>query len=506
MPRSLMVPSIVTACLVSLAVGPLFAEPVGSVESLKQEISALQAQWQIPGMAVGIISDGKVIFAEGFGYRSLEGKEPVNTATLFRIGSCSKALTALSYGVAMQKEHVSPAATIKDIITGFELEDDWATEAATIGDLLTHQSGLGRYSLLSHGSNFSRAELCERVRYLPLAAGFRERFVYSNLNYALAAHALEVATGSVWEDYVGREVFDPLGMNSTCFSLQDMKASGNHAQPCQVPLRDLSAEPYLLDVEKWDTFNPAGGVISSVDDLLKWLELCLNDGRPLLDKPIWEAIITPYIGRGYSSTANFRTSAYSLGWNVYNYRGHHLVSHSGIVSGYCANMSFMPFEGLGIVVLTNLKHHSLHDALPRIIYDRLLGLEEYDHNGEYLQVWQNMAEGIAERDAGLLATRIPGTRPTLELEKYAGRYVNQAYGVLEVTPGKDNQLVGDFNGLVTWPMEHFHHDVWILQNKIKFEFDMLGLQFRLGPNGEVEELVVREEMVGDGFVFIRQVD
>jgi CubicO group peptidase (beta-lactamase class C family) len=471
------------------------------LRQIREEIRSIQAEWGIPGMAVGIIRDGEVVFAEGFGSRDLEGSDPVDSSTLFRIGSCSKALTALSIGVAYQRGELAVDKPVRDTIPDFELPDESATGRATVGDLLTHQSGLGRYSLLSHGSDFTRAEICDRVRHLPSAAGFRERFVYSNLNYALAAHVLEVSTGRQWEEYVEQEIFSPLGMDKTCFTMEEMIATGNFARPNQKPLRDLQAPAYELRMEKWSAFNPAGGVISNLDELLNWLQLCLGGGQPLLETPVWEAWLTPYIGRRYSESGNFRTSAYGFGWNIYDYRGHHLVYHSGIVSGYCANVSFMPHEGIGIVVLTNLKHHSAHDVLPRVIYDRLLGLEPYDHQDEYMQIWKNMEGQFKTRDEGLWADRIPDTNPSLDQAKYVGRYENPVYGTIEII--RDDGMVAVFNDVVTVPLEHFHYDVWASRDDIRFEFSMLGFQFQLGPDGNIEGLMVREEMTGDPIRFGR---
>jgi len=253
---------------------------------------------------------------------------------------------------------------------------------------------------------------------------------------------------------------------------------------------------------KWETFNPAGGVISNLDDLMLWLQLCLDGGEPILSTRVWEALLTPHAGLGYSATDNFRMSAYGLGWYIYNYRGHHLVSHSGIVSGYCANVSFMPHEGLGVVVLTNLKHHSLHDIVPRLIYDRLLELEPYDHHGEYVGIWNGIVNSINKRDSDLLADRVPGTTPSLKIGGYAGRYESPAYGTVEIVAADDG-LVATFNELVSLPLQHFHHDVWFSRDIVKFEFDMLGFQFQLGPDGQVEELLVREGMTNAPNAFVR---
>ncbi len=275
--------SITTIALMLIMITAAGASETAQIlDDLRDEIASMQADWGVPGVAVGIIHNGKVILAEVFGSRDLAGRDPIDTATLFRIGSCSKALAAFSIGLAMEREEISSNGPLKDTLPDFGLDDEWASEKVSVGDLLTHQSSLGRYSLLSHGSQFTRAELGARVRHLPAASGFRERFVYSNLNYTLAAYALEVATDRKWEDYMLQEVFTPLGMKGTCFEFESMVASGNYALPYQKPLRDLTAPAYELGMEKWSAFNPAGGVISNVDDLLLWLQLCLDEGQPLL--------------------------------------------------------------------------------------------------------------------------------------------------------------------------------------------------------------------------------
>jgi CubicO group peptidase (beta-lactamase class C family) len=492
---------ITTGLLLSSATIAQSADNEQLLADLQREILAAQELWEIPGLAVGILRDGEILLAEGYGHRDLAGRDAVDTSTLFKIGSCSKAFTAFSLGFADEQELLSLSAPVRDVLPDFEMPDEWVTQKITLVDLLTHQSGFGRYDFLSH-AKVSRAELAARVRGLPTRAEFRGKFTYSNQNYVLAAHVLEVATGESWEDYMAREVLSPLGMDHTFFTREKMVASANYALPYQKPLRDLKAPAYVLEIENGGVSNPAGGVISNLDDLLKWLRLCLDGGAPILSTDAWETQIQTHVGLGYSATDNFRSSGYGLGWFTKNYRGHHLVSHSGIISGYCASVSFMPHEELGIVVLTNMKHHSLHDALPLVIYDRLLDLEPYDHNGQYVQTWQGLENYIRERDEGLLAGRIQGTTPSLEPVDYHGRYENPVYGVAEVG-GSEMDLDVTINDQLILPLEHFHHDVWFSRDVVNFEFDMLGFQFRKGPSGRVDEMLVREELTGEPILFTK---
>ena len=214
----------------------LFASPQSKTDdarlaNLPALIEKQMADWRIPGAAIGIVKDGKVIFVRGFGYRDLEKKLPVTTKTLFPIASCSKAFTALSAEMAAEDGILDLDKPIKDYIPDFRLKDDSATAVATIRDFLGHRSGLSDYRFMPWLSGSSREKLFQSLKYFEPYAEFRKKFIYSNLGYTIAGHVVERASGTTWENYTAEKIFKPLGMTNACFTIEDMKKTGDYAQP-----------------------------------------------------------------------------------------------------------------------------------------------------------------------------------------------------------------------------------------------------------------------------------
>lgn len=486
---------------------PAFAQnkiKPSTLNNLSKEIDTLRSKWKVPGTAVGIIMDGKTIFAEGFGYRDREQKKPVTTQTLFRIGSCSKAFTAFSIAQLIDKDKISWDQPIIQSVPQFKLNDRWATENASFEDFLLHRTGIGRRDLLTHFSDFSMEEIFNRVQYIPLSTDFRSGFRYSNLNYIVAAHVLEKLTGKKWEDLVKDNIFTPLGMNRSCFTAKEMQKSSDYAKPYVRRLNDWDNDVVSIPHKKCDTFSASGGIISNLEEMLNWVQMHLNNGafekKQLVSQRNFIQMLAPTNGLGYSPSGVTEASAYGMGWYINFYRGRYLVQHSGILNGYCAMVSFMPKENIGVVVLTNLKMHSLHNVINNLIYDRLLGVEPFDFSGYYEEKWQEILTFSKKESDKLKARRVAGAQPSHALTHYTGIYKHPCYGTIGITRGEHGLQAG-FNGVIFIPMRHYHYDVWLTSHPLNTTYDSLTLHFLMDETGEITELAVDQGAAMDKVVF-----
>jgi len=215
-----------------------FSSPTPKAQAAKNALEGLDAlvenslkEYEVPGLAIGIVVDGQVIYSKGFGYRDLEAKKPVTPDTLFSIGSCTKAFTSFLAGTLIDQGLLEWDTQVLDVLPTFRLYDEYATRHMTLRDLLTHQSGMPRHDYMWYNSKLNRSQLMERLRYLEPASQLRERFHYNNLMYLTAGYLMEELSGKSWETLVSERIFTPLGMKKSNFTIEDMQSSSNYACP-----------------------------------------------------------------------------------------------------------------------------------------------------------------------------------------------------------------------------------------------------------------------------------
>src|SRR5580658_7512111 len=219
--------------------------------------------WKCDGFAIAIVQDGKVILSKGYGLRDVKKNLPVTEKTLFAIGSATKSFTVTSLGVLVDQGKLDWDKPVRDYLPDFRLWDQFATERMTPRDLVTHRSGLPRHDLMWYNSPFTRQELFDRLRYLEPNKDFRTNFQYQNLMFMTAGYLAGHVAGMPWEDHVRRVIFEPLGMSSTNFSVNDMQKSADHSQPYTVVKEQIREMPF----RNIDTIGPAGSINSNVEDM-----------------------------------------------------------------------------------------------------------------------------------------------------------------------------------------------------------------------------------------------
>jgi CubicO group peptidase (beta-lactamase class C family) len=446
--------------------------------------------WEVPGLALAVVKNGKVVLASGYGLRDVSKKLPVTSKTLFAIGSCTKAFTTFVMGTLVDEGKMDWDAPVRTYIPEIRFQDRVATELITPRDLVTHRSGLPRHDLIWYNASLSPKDVVGRLPYLEPSEPFRSKFQYNNVMFMTAGYLVERLTGLSWEEAVRKRVFAPLGMAASNFSVKDSQRAPDFARPyedrddkiVEIPFRDIT------------NVGPAGSINSSVEDMSRWLAVHTHkgkiDARQVISAAGLTDIHTPHMTTGTApERPEIAPAGYALGWGVDDYRGHRRVHHGGAIDGFVAATTLFPDQGLGLVVFANLGGSSLPELLTRHASDRLLGLSTIDWSGEELA--KKVKRKAADKDAKSKkdTVRRTGTRPAHELGEYAGLYEHPGYGVITIEL-KDGKLNLSFNGIEA-PLEHWHFEVFrALKNPKDPAFEDEKVQFLTNVNGYVDSLAV----------------
>jgi CubicO group peptidase (beta-lactamase class C family) len=341
----------------------------------------------------------------------------------------------------------------------FRLQDLYASLHATPRDLLAHRTGLPRHDLVWYGSGYSRAELVERLPYLAFRHELRTEFEYSNLLYAVAGLLVGHRSESTYEEVVASRIFEPLGMENSGFV---PPSGGNTARP-----HALDASGQLTEIPMFvgGSVAPAAGLYSSARDLADFLQLVLGRGtfkgeRLLAEDAVMETL-TPQIALRHLGPRELPFTNYGLGWFLSVYRGHLFAWHSGSTDGYHAFIGVLPYDDLGVVVLSNRLDHEAPDVISRWIFDRFLGLPEINWQAALTDQDRRVREVQHDAEVRLESFARPDEPPSRPLGAYVGVYDNPAYGRLEVSE-VDDGLVASFHGF-TGPLRHSRGDLFLFE-------------------------------------------
>jgi CubicO group peptidase (beta-lactamase class C family) len=267
----------------SLALSTSLAAPLARAQKPRadpvRQLDAYTARavqdWGAVGLAIAVVKDGKVVFAKGYGVRELGKPDAVDTATLFAIGSTTKAMTAASIGMLVDEGKVRWDDPVTKYLPGFQLEDPWVTREITVRDLLTHRAGLPNADFLWYGTENSTAEILRRMRYVEPAYSMRTSFIYQNVMYAAAGQVIAAASGMPWEQFVRTRIFTPLHMDRTVPLLARAGSVPNVASPHD----RIDDTMRVIRNASVDAVASAGSVWSSVADMAKWMRFILDSGR-----------------------------------------------------------------------------------------------------------------------------------------------------------------------------------------------------------------------------------
>jgi len=394
------------------------AQDAPDIAALDHYFAKTRVDWEVPGMAVAIVKDGRVVLAKGYGVRQLGGADPVDDQTLFAIASNTKAFTAAALAILVREGKLGWDDRVVDHLPWFQLYDPYVTSDARIRDLLSHRTGFTAYSgdLVWYGTTYSREEVVRRARYLKPVAPFRTSYGYSNVMFAAAGLVVEQVSGQRWEDFVRARIFEPLGMTRTVASVDALGRKANVATPHGLSEGVLRTFPWV----SWEGSGPAASVISSVSDMAKWIRLQLGrgsvDGLTLFGDAESDQMWTPHASFTVSRAASQRTPSthfrgYGLGWSLSDYRGRKIVEHGGAYDGMYSRVALVPEQSLGLVVLTN-SMTSISSALSMRVLDAYLGGAPRDWSQEYLERYRKSEAAKVERLAAIERAQIPAATCT----------------------------------------------------------------------------------------------
>ena len=381
--------SSVIACVLGIAfASPAWADrenssrlPVGARPADIQALAArIQRTFNVPGMAVAIVKDGKVLVAHGYGVRAVGDPATVDADTLFGIGSNTKAFTVAALAMLVDEGKLHWDDKVIDHLPGFRLYDPYVTRELTVRDLLTHRSGLGLGSgdlMLFPSSDFTRAEIIHNLRFLPPASSFRSKFAYDNLLYIVAGELIPAITGISWETFVQTHILDRIG--SGCIATRSLVAKTANVAAPHV-LIDGSVTPVAPDTST--AYDAAGSIQCNANGMAAWANVQLSGGR-LADggvlftaaqhKEMWtpQTIEQVSVEAAAENHTHFRD--YGLGWTVEDYMGALRVTHTGGLIGMVSYVSLLPEQHVGIVVLTNQQSGAAMSAMMQTLLDRFVG-------------------------------------------------------------------------------------------------------------------------------------
>lgn len=480
--------------------------PDNVLHGLENLIQDTMPGWEIPGLAIGVIKDDDLVFAQGFGQREIGTGQPVDENTIFAIGSNTKAFTATALGLLVQEGKLSWDDPVLQYLPGFQLFDPYVTREIRVRDLLCHRSGLPTWGgdLLSYGSTYTQDEILHRIRHIPLTLKFRSDYGYSNMMFSAAGKIIAVVAQSSWEEFIKQRLFQPLGMTRSSTSINQLADADNIAMPHEKISGQIQSLPY----RNLDNHHPAGAINSTVIDMIQWLRFQLNNGQvgeeQLLKASILEETHTPHTLNPLTPemkklmpipTNHFR--AYGLGWGLMDYQGQFVIIHSGGVDGMLSMTAMLPEINLGIVILTNKLPHYLPSTLFFHIVDAYLDAPTCDWNKSWHTLDQNLEEKKAEKKKKFEEARVQDTQPTLSLAEYAGTYTSSIYGKAQVTHEDERLLIQlSAHPSICGQLEHWHYDTFLCRWTDPV-FDKSIMPFAIDRNGKVKsfKLSVRPDWI-----------
>ena len=397
--------------------------------------------FDVPGIAVGVIKDGKLIHAKGYGVRSLNNMQKLDENTLFGIASNSKAFTAASLGILVDEGKIKWDDKVRDYIPEFKLYNPYVTEEFTIRDLLTHRSGLGLGAgdlmFFPDSSNFVLKDIIYNLRFLKPVSGFRTKFDYDNNLYIIAGEVVARVTGKSWDDFVMERILQPLNMNKTATSFDRLKDKSNTIEG-HAP---VDGKVQVIARSTMAVGHSAGGLNANITDLSKWVLLLLNsgkttDGKRIFSETVARELWTPQTIIPVNGPGRYNThfSAYALGFGVNDVMGYKQVSHTGGLEGMVTQITMIPELNLGIIVLTNQQEGGAFSSITNQIKDGYIGKKGND--------WVTLLSG--NRKQALLSAnhlmdsiskeiKMAATKSKIDISLFTGTYHDAWFGEVTIS-------------------------------------------------------------------------
>lgn len=487
-----------------LAVTSMYGQQTGNITdkrlaSLDGEFEKILKTWQSPGFAVAVVEKNRIIYAKGFGFRDVEKKLPVTVNTLFPIGSCTKAFTSLLMGILQKDGKLDidkPAHQYLDALNFFSTD---LTNNITLRDMMSHRTGLPRHDFSWYFFNTeNRDSLLGRIRYQEPTYPLRRQWQYNNFMFVAQGAIAEKITGKSWEENIREHILQPLLMNQSNFTINDLQKNNDAA--IGYGLKDdsiIRSMPYY----HINAAGPAGSINSNVLEMSNWMMAWINGGKfhgkEILPADFMQEAISSQAvisaGLPTKEKPDLHFANYGFGWFLSSYKGHYRVEHGGNIDGFSANVSFFPTDSVGIVVLVNQNGSSIPSVVRNMIADKLLKLPYFNWNVDLREKYVKSLKQQEEAKKTGASAQKKGTRPSHELKDYAGLYTNAGYGTFDVIVRNDSVFAIGINKIIF--LKHYHYDVFSAYLMEDGKFDTseesdVRLQFNTGISGDIESLNV----------------
>lgn len=422
-----------------------------------------------PGLAVGIVKDGQLVFAKGYGKLDLDKPEPVTPNSVFYCASISKAFTACAIGLLVDEGKLGFDDPVRKHLPAFKTPDDYVTEHMTVTDLLCHRSGWETFDgdLLWYGTAYTQDEILARHAQEPFTLGFRTDFGYSNLMFIAAARVIENVSGMSWDQFITTRILKPLGMDRSRVDVADLAGMTDVAMPHVRKGQDPRSPQKSMPYQALRGADGACGVLSTVNDLAKWDAMWASggkvNGKPWLSAKSYGTITAMHLPMGG------RRDGAALGWFIESQNGTTVLTHSGGMPGFILNHAVVPEKDLAVICLGNGESYSVF-AITAEILDLYLGDGKADPVADMLPRLAKRQERENKRVADRKAARALKTKPSLPLSAYAGTYTDRIYGDAVITE-KDGRLALSLKPapeLFTGGLAHWHYDTFQWQHQDPF--------------------------------------
>lgn len=451
--------TLITLCAKSQS--PAYEKLLASLDVI---VPAQMKEWNVAGVAIGVVHKDKLVYAKGFGYRDIEKKLPVTPETFFRIGSNTKAFTAAIIGILEEKHKRNYLdVPIRELMPQLQFKDEFTSSRVTARDLMSHRTGLPRGDWFGYGVFTHSDSLFMRLGNVPPQAPFRTQYIYNNYMYTALGELAARLTGKSWDENLRELLLQPLGMTQTGTKTSDWLMNENRSMGYFV--RNDSIVAAFRDSARFGPFS-AGSMISNLPELSKWVSTWINGGK-LNGRQIIPASYYPQAIAAHSAilpsydpaNPEKQLNSYGLGFDLMSYRGRYLVYHGGRVGGFTTNVSFMPQDSIGVIVLINQSSSPLYYNLMYSVYDRLLKLPPVDWNKrerDSRKADSVNRQKLLKQDS---LDKIPNTQLSVPLQQYAGTYFNPGVGYLKVT-FENGGLMAQINSGAKMRLDHYHYNMF----------------------------------------------
>lgn len=424
-----------------LAVG-LFNAQVEE-KKLDELIQNTLKTFDVPGMSVGIIKDGKILYSKGFGVRSLTSKQPMDETTLVGIASNSKGFTCTALAILADEGKLNWDDNVSKYIPEFQMYDPYVSQNVTIKDLVTHRAGLGLgqgdLMFFPEGGNLSVNDIIHNVRYLKPENPFRTTLDYNNVMFIVAGEVIHRISGLSWAEFIEQRIMKPVGMASSFGSYNRAKAITNKIDAHAPVDGKAIAVPHDWN----ETGNAAGGIMSNIKDMTTWAEFLLNnfttkDGKKLVSdknvQQLWSLQIPDRVAPKNPYDTNFY--GYGMGWFLSDVKGHKQIQHTGGLIGTVTQFTLIPDLKLGIIVLTNQQSGAAFNTITNTVKDSYLGVADRNWLKTYGDRMSKV-EAIYDKEKKEAFSKSEAFKKEKNLqpkaEQFVGKYNDIWFGDVEIS-------------------------------------------------------------------------